>query len=41
LQQGEIVENAPTNRLFEAPETEYTKELLAAIPLPDPDQEWL
>jgi ABC-type oligopeptide transport system ATPase subunit len=41
LQQGEIVENAPTARLFEEPKTDYTKELLAAIPLPDPDQEWL
>jgi ABC-type dipeptide/oligopeptide/nickel transport system ATPase component len=41
LQQGEIVENAPAVELFEEPKTDYTKELLAAIPLPDPDQEWL
>jgi peptide/nickel transport system ATP-binding protein len=40
LHRGEIVENAPTARLFEAPEAAYTRELLAAIPLPDPDQPW-
>ncbi len=38
LHQGEIVEHAPTARLFEAPTAEYTRALLDAIPLPDPDQ---
>jgi dipeptide transport system ATP-binding protein len=41
LQQGEIVENAPTAQLFAAPQAAYTRELLDAIPLPDPDQAWL
>ena len=34
---GEIVETAPTERLFEAPEHPYTEALLSAIPRPDPD----
>lgn len=40
LHQGEIVENAPADRLFAAPQAAYTRELLAAIPLPDPAQPW-
>ena len=40
MQQGEIVENAETQALFDAPEAAYTRELLSAIPLPDPDQPW-
>lgn len=40
LHQGEIVEDAPTERLFAAPEAAYTRDLLEAIPLPDPDQVW-
>jgi peptide/nickel transport system ATP-binding protein len=40
LHHGEIVEDAPTERLFAAPEAAYTRELLQAIPLPDPDQVW-
>jgi ABC-type oligopeptide transport system ATPase subunit len=41
LHQGKIVEDRPTAALFAAPEAAYTRELLAAIPLPDPDQVWL
>ena len=41
LHQGRIVENAATSEVFAAPQAEYTRELLDAIPLPDPDQVWL
>ena len=40
LHGGEIVEQAETAALFEAPKAAYTRELLAAIPLPDPHQPW-
>ncbi|WP_339821207.1 ATP-binding cassette domain-containing protein [Sulfitobacter dubius] len=40
LYQGEIVEQAQTADLFAAPQAEYTRTLLDAIPLPDPDQVW-
>jgi ABC-type oligopeptide transport system ATPase subunit len=41
LHRGEIVENAPTAEVFANPQAPCTAELLAAIPLPDPDQVWL
>ncbi len=34
---GEIVESAPTEELFKEPLHPYTKALLTAIPVPDPD----
>lgn len=40
LHQGVIVENAACADLFAAPQTQYTRDLLDAIPLPDPDQIW-
>ena len=40
LHQGVIVEAADTATLFAAPEADYTRDLLDAIPLPDPDQVW-
>ncbi len=41
LRQGEIVEEAETATLFVDPQTAYTRELLSAIPLPDPHQDWI
>jgi dipeptide transport system ATP-binding protein len=38
LQRGEIVEYGDANSLFDAPKSAYTRELLDAIPLPDPGQ---
>jgi peptide/nickel transport system ATP-binding protein len=35
-----VVEEAATDALFAAPQAAYTRELLDAIPLPDPDQVW-
>jgi len=35
---GEIVETAPTERLFQAPQHPYTQGLLAAVPSVDPEQ---
>jgi len=40
LQNGHIVEQAMTEKLFAYPKSDYTKELLSAIPLPDLDQIW-
>lgn len=40
LYQGKVVEDRLTDQLFAAPEAAYTRELLEAIPLPDPSQPW-
>ena len=40
LHHGVIVEEAETSALFDAPQADYTRDLLAAIPLPDPYQDW-
>ena len=40
LHQGRIVEYRPTADLFADPQANYTRELLSAIPLPDPAQPW-
>ncbi len=41
LHQGVIVENAEVAQLFANPQAAYTRALLDAIPLPDPDQVWV
>ncbi len=41
LHHGVIVENRETAALFANPQAQVTKDLLDAIPLPDPDQVWL
>lgn len=41
LHNGVIVEEAETAALFTEPQAAYTRELLAAIPLPDPHQVWV
>ena len=40
LHHGVIVEDRATADLFASPQAAYTRELLDAIPLPDPDQVW-
>lgn len=41
LHNGLIVEESETTTLFAAPQADYTRELLSAIPLPDPHQVWV
>jgi len=39
MHRGEIVETGPRTQIYEAPQHAYTRALLAAIPIPDPDVE--
>jgi peptide/nickel transport system ATP-binding protein len=41
LYRGEVVEFGPVARVFSAPQHDYTRRLLAAIPLPDVEPGWL
>ena len=41
LYHGEVVEYGPVARVFDTPQHAYTRQLLAAIPLPDVEPGWL
>ncbi len=36
MNKGKIVETGPAERVYTQPQDEYTKALLAAVPVPDP-----
>ena len=38
MHRGRIVETGPANEVYERPKEEYTKALLASVPVPDPDR---
>ena len=38
MRQGVIVEQGPAERIYSRPESDYTRALLAAVPVPDPDR---
>jgi ABC-type oligopeptide transport system ATPase subunit len=38
MQNGKLVEVADSAQLFSDPQQQYTRELLAAIPVPDPQR---
>ncbi|TIV14079.1 MAG: ABC transporter ATP-binding protein, partial [Mesorhizobium sp.] len=41
MREGRIVEASATDALFDNPKETYTRDLLAAIPLPEIDPDWL
>ena len=41
MQFGRIIEHGSCEQVFSAPKSDYTKLLLDAIPLPEPDPGWL
>ena len=41
MRSGEVVEAGDTGETFRAPKSDFTKSLISAIPLPEPDADWL
>ena len=41
MRSGEVVEAGDTGETFRAPKSAFTKSLISAIPLPEPDPNWL
>ena len=41
MSSGEVVEAGDTGETFRAPKSDFTKSLISAIPLPEPDADWL
>jgi peptide/nickel transport system ATP-binding protein len=41
LRHGKVVEHGESASIFAQPQHAYTRELLDAIPLPEPDPGWL
>jgi peptide/nickel transport system ATP-binding protein len=41
MHRGRVVESGRCEKVFSAPQHEYTKALLEAIPLPQVDEGWL
>lgn len=40
MYEGRIVEEGPVSKVLTEPAHDYTKLLLASVPVPDPDQRW-
>jgi ABC-type microcin C transport system duplicated ATPase subunit YejF len=38
MHQGKIVEQGPAEQVYEQPQSDYTRALLAAVPVPDPER---
>ena len=38
MHRGKIVETGPAEQVYTNPQEEYTKALLASVPVPDPDR---
>jgi ABC-type oligopeptide transport system ATPase subunit len=39
MQEGKVVEQGPRDRIYGSPQHPYTRDLMAAVPVPDPDLE--
>jgi peptide/nickel transport system ATP-binding protein len=39
MHRGKIVEQGPANQILRSPREEYTRQLIAAVPIPDPEEQ--